>query len=238
MDENNEKNFNINSEDAKKEAEQTVKDVKETIKNVNLKDDTKVAKGFFKDFFKNPIGQLQKVSADTKNGFLKTAILILIVWLIAILLKSIFVVAERYLFGYLGSFSYFFSHIFVNILSTIKSLIAPIINILVISVLIYSFQKKKNKSFLTIASTVLVAKIPFVISAIVSLLSIIDTQVSKLTSAFSTYCGILSTVLLYFAIKYLSADEEGNSTFFWKFALIMGLFYIVRFVFTFLRIYL
>lgn len=224
MEENNEKNFNINNPNAKKESVQTDSDVKRT----------KDIKKFFEDFFKNPINQLQKVSSDTKNKFLKAAIIILTIWLVAILLYSIFDIAETYLFGYLGNFNYFFKHLFINIFSTIKKLLTPLFSILILSGLIYTFQKKNNNSFFTIILTVLVAKIPIVIATVFSLLSIIDSQISKLNSAFSSYCNIISTVLLYFAVMYLLPDEKESNTVFWKFALIMGLFYIVKFIFSFL----
>ena len=55
MEENeNKTTFNVNAEDVKKETEETVNQVKDTIKNVDLKNDSKEAKGFFFSFFKNP----------------------------------------------------------------------------------------------------------------------------------------------------------------------------------------
>lgn len=224
---------NISSEEAK----QTINEVKNTIKNVDLKSDARVAKGFFKDFFKNPIDQLKKVATDTKNNFLKTAIIILIIWLVSIFFKNVFSVANTYLFGYIGSFSYFFKHLFSNILTILKGLVAPFISVLVLSTTVYCLQKNKNKSFLSIISTILVSKIPVVVSVIASLLSIMDLQILKLTSVFSTYCDILSTILLFFGIKFLSGEEE-NSKYFEKFALIIGIFYIIKLVFSYLGIIL
>ena len=58
--EENEKNFNVNTEDLKKETSETVNQVKDAIKNVNLKNDTKEAKGFFFSFFKDPLGEMKK----------------------------------------------------------------------------------------------------------------------------------------------------------------------------------
>lgn len=233
----NNSNFNINKDDLKKETSETVNQVKDTLKNVDLKKDSKEAKGFLTSFFKDPIGELKKVTSDSANKFVKIAIIILIIWLVAILITNLFSIASHYLFGTFGSFSYFFKNLFSNILDVIKDLVAPIITVLLLSALVYGFKKNKNKSFLTIVSSVLVAKIPVVAATILNILTIFSSSFSRITSAFSGFCSILSTVLLYFAIKNLS-DEEKNDSYFWKFALIIGIFYIVKFVFSYLGIYL
>lgn len=234
---NNDAQFNVSAEDLKRETSETVNQVKETIKNVDLKKDSKEAKGFLSSFFKNPLGELKKVTSDSSNKFLKIAIIVLVIWLVAILASNIISVASRYLFSSYGSFSYFFKNLFSNLLSIIKALVAPIISVAVLSGLVYGFKKNKDKSFVSIFSGVLVAKIPVVAATVVSLLTIISSKISSITSQFSLFCNILSTVLLYFAIKNLS-DETENDAYFWKFALIMGIFYVVRFLFTFLGIYL
>lgn len=234
---NTNENSNISSEEIKQEASQTINDVKDTIKNTNLKEDTKAAKGFFTNFFKTPIETIKNAAADSKNSFLKMAIIVLAIWLVAILFKDIVSMISTYLFGYLGSFEYFFKNLFSNLLSIIKGIIAPVIFIAVISGLVYGFKKNKNKSFLNIVSTITISQIPVVIAEIISILTLIGSGISRITSAFSGFCSILSTVLLYFAIKELS-DEENENSYFWKFALIMGIFYIVKFVFSYLEIYI
>ncbi len=229
--------ININTEDLKRETSETVKQVKETFKNADLKNDSKEVKGFITSFFKDPLGELKKVTSDSGNKFFKISIIVLAIWLVAILISNVFGITSRYLFGTFGSFSYFFRHLFPNILNLVKDLIAPVITVSVLSGLVYGFKKNKNRSFLSIASSIFVAKIPVVAAVVLDLLTIINSSFSKITNAFSGFCNILSTVLLYFAIKNLS-DEEKNASYFWKFALIMGIFYIVKFVFSYLGIYL
>lgn len=235
--ENTNTSFQIHKEDLKKETADTVNQVKDTLKNTDIKRDSKEAKGFFVDFFKNPLKKLKEVANDSQNRFLKTAIIIFIIWLIVILLDNIFGIASRYLFGYLGSFSYFFKHLFSNILTIIKDLLAPVLSILILSGLVYGFKKDKKKSFLSIATSIVVANIPVVIASIVNLLTLFGTSAAKLTSPFSGFCSILSTILLYFAIKELVNEKEEDS-FFWKFALIIGIYYIAKFILSFLGIYL
>lgn len=197
----------------------------------------KTIKVFFTNFFKTPIGTLKNVAADSKNNFLKMAIIVLVIWLVTILFKNVVSMISTYLFGYLGSFEYFFKNLFSNLLSIIKNIITPVIFIAAISGLVYAFKKNKNKSFLNIVSTITTAQIPVVIAEIASILTLLSSGIAKTTSAFSGFCSILSTVLLYFAIKELS-DEENENSYFWKFALIMGIFYIIKFVFSYLGIYL
>lgn len=230
-------NLNNSAEDLKKETKQTVEQVKETIKNADLKKDAKAAKGFFSSFFKNPLGEVEKCASDKKSSFLKVAIIILLVWLVAIFISRAASVASRYLFGTYGSFSYFFKNLFSNVMTIIKELIAPVIGIAVLSGLSYGFSKNKNKSFVGTASTIVISYIPTVIASIVNLLVIFGSGITKITNYFSSFCGVLSTILLYFAIKYLSGESE-DKYYFWKFALIIGIFYVVKFVFSYLGIYL
>jgi len=234
---NEKEGFNVSSEEVKKEAKQTVNEVKDTFKNTNFKKDSEAAKGFFISFFKNPLGEIKKVATDTKPNFLKIAIIVLVLWLVIIIFSNVLGMAINYLFSSWGSFSYFFRNLFSNILELVKDFIAPIITIAVLSGLTYGFMKNKNKSFLTIVSAITIAKIPVVISSIVSIISLFGMGITKLTSTFSSFCSVISTILLYFAIKHLSNESE-NDSYFWKFALIMGIFYIVKFVFSYLGIYL
>lgn len=238
MEENENKNtFNVNAEDVKKETAETVNQVKDTIKNVNLKNDSKEAKGFFFSFFKNPLGEIKKSSSSTDNKFIKIAIIIFVVWLAVLLVSNILSMATTYLFGPLGNFAYFFQNLFHNMFLLVKTLVAPVITILVLSGLVYGFKKVKNRSFLTIASTILIAKIPIVIANIFNLLTLLNTHFVKITSTFSGFCNVLSTILLFFAIKNL-LEEDKNDSYFWKFALIMGIFYIVKFVCSCFSLYL
>lgn len=236
-DENTNNLFQVHKDNFKKETTDTVKQVKDTFKNTDIKKASKEAKGFFLDFFKSPLKKLKEVVNDSQNYFLKTAIIIFVIWLVVILLDNIFGIASRYLFGYFGSFSYFFKHLFSNILIVIKDLLAPILGILILSGLVYGFRKDRKKSFLSIVTSIVIAKIPVVIASIVNLLTLFGASAAKLTSPFSNFCSILSIILLYFAVKDL-VNEKEDDNFFWKFALIIGIYYVSKFILSFLGIYL
>ena len=66
-----EENNKINTEDLKKETKETVNKVKETIKNVDFKEDTKATKGFLKEMFSNPFEEIKKLQMEKKMFFLK-----------------------------------------------------------------------------------------------------------------------------------------------------------------------
>ena len=234
---NEQKKDDNQMENLKAETKQTVNQVKETIKNTDLKKDAKAAKGFFSSFFQNPLKEIEKCASDNKSSFLKVAIVLLLIWIVAIFIGKVASLASIYLFGTYGSFSSFFRHIFSNLFDIFKALIAPIISLAVLSGLSYGFSKSKSKSFINTVSTIVISHIPAIIANIVNLLVIFGSRILKITNCFSSFCSILSTVLLYFAVKYLSGESE-DKYYFWKFALIMGIFYIIKFVFSYLEIYL
>ena len=226
-----------NNENTKNETTETVNEVKNAVKNTDIKQASKEAKGFISSFFKDPIESLKTVTSDSGSKFFKIAIVVLVIWLVAILLLNILGIASRSLFSTYGSFSLFFKNLFGNVFDIIKELVAPVITIAILSGLVYAFKKNKAKSFLPIVNSILIAKIPVVIATVLELLTIISSSFSRITSTFSGYCNILSIVLLFFAFKNLS-DEDKKGSYFWRFALIMGIFYIIKFVFSYLGIYL
>lgn len=236
MEENeNKNNFNVNAEDIKKETTETVNQVKDAIKNADLKKDSKEAKGFFFSFFKNPLREIKNATSSTDKKFVKIAIIIFIVWLAILLASNILSIATTYLFNTFDNFAYFFQNVFHNIFNLVKTLVAPVITILVLSGLVYGFKKVKNRSFLTIVSSILIAKTPIVVANAFNLLVLVNSHFIKIASAFSGFCNILSTVLLFFTIRDL-LEEDKNDSYFWKFALIIGIFYIVKFILSYLGI--
>lgn len=239
MEENNQNNEKINTEEIKKEAVDAAKQVKETLKTTDLKKDANATKGFISNLFKNPIQEVETVANSSKNEFLKIAIIILIVWLVSVLIGEIIDVFQSY--SYVSSlytnFGTFFKNSVSNIFSIIKAVIAPILSLVVLSGIIYFMGKDKKKPFINIASSVIIAKIPVVLASVVSLLDVFGSQVYKIISPFSGFCSIISTVLLYFTIKSLYGEKEDNS-FIKTFAIIMGIFYIAKFIINFFGIYI
>lgn len=208
-----------------------------TFNNADVKREAKEATGFFSAFFKDPLGEVEKISKNPNNKYLKIAVIVLVIWLVVIFISNVLSTASIYLFGVFGSFSSFITHFFSKFWDVIKDLLAPIASIAILSALVYGFNKEKKKSFLHVASGITIAKIPVVIAEIVSLLTLISSKISTFTITFAGFCSILSTVLLFFTIKDIIGEKEGK-TFFWKFALIIGIYYAIKFVLSFIGIYI
>lgn len=240
MEENNQpNNEKINTEEIKKEAIDTAKEVKETLKNTDIKKEVNATKGFVTNFLKNPLNEINTVVKSSKNEFLKIAIVVLAVWLVATLLGQIIDIFQSYSYvsSLYSNFGTFLKNSVNNVLSVAKAVLTPLVSLVVLSGIIYVMAKDKKKPFLNIAISVMIAKIPVVLASVVSLLEIFSSQVYKIVSPFSGFCSIISTVLIYFTIKALY-QENDDTTFIKKFAIIMGIFYIVKFVISFFGLYI
>ena len=79
----------VNTEGLKNETVDTVKQVKESMKNVNVKEEAKVTKGFIGEMFKNPLGKIKEIASDASNKYFKTSIVLVIIWMVAVLLGKI-----------------------------------------------------------------------------------------------------------------------------------------------------
>ena len=75
--ENNEEKFSVDTENLKQETKDTVNQVKETIKNVNFKNDAEETKGFVKEMMSNPFEAVKRVATGEEN-VLKKCIIIMI----------------------------------------------------------------------------------------------------------------------------------------------------------------
>lgn len=217
----------IDAEAIKTEATNTVNQVKETIKKVDFKKDGMETKGFVIDMFKDPLGKIQEIVSKGTAKYLTYAIIILLIWVAAVTISK----------------CYTYSHIFkyTKIGSAIKEIIltgiAPIVSVLVMSIIIFVVNRKNKKPLTTIISATIVADLPIAIASVVSLLTIIGTKVSMITVPFAKLCNITSVILMYFALKAIFGEEK-NSNFIKKFVAIEAIYYICYVVLTLLNIYI
>lgn len=226
MGEKEEKN-KIDTENLKNETVETAKKVKETIKGTNIKEETKTTKNFIVDMFKNPLEKIKEVASDDTNKFFKTAIILVIAWVILIFVGSTY--STIYYWG--------FARVFRNILTVLKNILAPAIGILVYSIIVLILNKKNKKSLTTIISTVTITQLPLMISTLASLLTIISSNISLVTKPFASLCSTVATILGYFGFKNLFG-EEGSKTFIKKYVLIQAMYYVVYIIIGLLGIYI
>ena len=217
----------VNTEELKSEASTTVNQVKDTIKNVDIKKDSIETKGFIAELFKDPLGKIKEIVDKENNQYFKYAIIILVIWVVAELISRCFSVGPIWGLSSLGS----------SLMSVIKATIAPICSILVMSIIVLVMNSKNKKSLTTIITTVTTANIPLVIASVVSILTIFGSSISTITIPFTRLCSAVSIVLMYFTLKSIFGEEK-NSEFIKKFALVELVYYIAYIVFSLLNIYI
>lgn len=225
MEENKNEN-KINTEEIKSETVNTVNEVKETIKKVDMKKDTLETKGFIKELFSDPLGKIKSIAEDNSNKFLKNALIIVIIWMAAVLIKQIF--------GTTSLWKYYGFKQFINIILTT---ISPAVGIIAMSVIIMIVNKENKKSLTQLITCITTARLPLAIAGVVSLLTLINSSISAFTTPFSKLCNVISIILTYFVAKDIFAEKE-NSKFIKKFVIIEGIYYIAYFVLTYLGIYI
>lgn len=221
------KESNAKTEELKKEATDTVNQVKDTIKNVNIKKDSIETKGFVVEMFKNPLGKIKEIVDKDTSKYFTYGIIILAIWVVAKLISRSFSFSHIWGLSRVGS----------AILSILISGITPIVSVLVMSLIVFIMNTKNKKQLTTVITAIISASIPLVIASVVSLLTIFGTKVSTITAPFTSFCNVISTILMYFAIKAIFGTEK-NSEFIKKFILVQGIFYIVYIVLSFFEIYI
>ena len=225
MAENEEKK--VNTEELKSEASNTVNQVKDTIKNVDIKKDSIETKGFITELFKNPLEKIKEIVEKDNGQYLKYAIIILVIWTAVELIARCFTVGTIWRWSGLGT----------SLMAIIRATIAPVISVLVMSIIVLMMNKKNKKPLTTIITAVTTANIPVVAASIVSLLTIFSTSVSIITSPFTILCNTISIVLMYFALKAIFGEEK-NSDFIKKFVIVEAIYYVAYIIFSLLKIYI
>lgn len=221
------KESNAKTEELKKEATDTVNQVKDTIKNVDIKKDSIETKGFVVEMFKNPLGKIKEIVDKDTSKYFTYGIIILAIWVVARLINRSFSFSHIWGLSRVGS----------AILSILISGITPIVSVLVMSLIVFVMNTKNKKQLTTVITAIISASIPSVIASVVSILTIFGTKVSTITAPFASFCEVISTVLMYFTIKAIFGVEK-NSEFIKKFVLVQGIFYIVYIVLSFFEIYI
>ena len=226
---NKNENENIDTNEIIKETANTfneVKDqVKESFKKEELKKSAKETKNFIVGMFKNPISELKSIAEDSQNKNFKYAIILIIVWMVAILIWEI-----RDSIVYSSGF-------FKTIGSSIKALIVPILAVFITSVITMVISKKKDKSLVTFLTVISAAKLPIVIANVANLLRLISYGVENITYPFYALCEVVSAVLLFFGIKFLNNEEDDN-TYIKKFVIIEAIYCVAAVVARLLGIYI
>lgn len=226
MEEKKEK-FSVSTENLKNETVETAKKVKESMKGANIKEETKQTKGFVMEMFKNPLGKIKQVAGDTSGKYLKTAIFLIIIWIVLVLINSTYSTIRFW--GIM--------RVFNNIANVLKAILAPVCGIIVYSIIVLLMNKKNKKPLTTVISTITITQIPLILAELVSLFTIIDSKVSLITNPFETLCATIAIVLGYFGLKNLFEEEKSND-FIKKYVIIQAIYFVAYIVIGLFGIYI
>ena len=223
MDENQENNEEIKQEsDLKQETAKTFNEAKEQMKNINFKEEAQKGKGLLSKLFGKPVETIKEIVDDNKNQFYKTALIIIIAWVVLILLSKIidFIIYDYYKF---------------NVLATIKLMLSPVLKILVMAIIIHVLNKDNKQSLTKSITTVSIAKIPVVISVVLGYLTYISSNIRYVTNPITSLLSVISTVLMFFVVKEMFKEED-NEKALKVFIKVEVIYYIAAFAFSFLGI--
>lgn len=187
----------------KKEASNTVNQVKDTIKNTNIKQDSAETKKFVTEMLSKPATKLKEVVNDKKGKTLKFAIILLVIWIIVGVVNR--------MFG--GAFKE--KNSLAMLWNIFRGALVPFLTVGVMSVIVLLFSKENKKSLTTIFATITIAHVPTIFAKIICLLNYIPGEIYRLTSPIAAFCSVATVVLTYFAVKNLlnKNDDEGIKTF-------------------------
>ena len=234
MEENNTQQNQNTAEEIKEVKNEPEKKVES--QNTAPKKDYSEAKKFFPNMFKTPYNEMKKVVSKPK-AFMVITLTAFITWVVIECIDAIVGVVKSFSYSYYPNLMSYITSSFSDMFSVIKALIIPAVIVALLSFIIYLLMQNKKKHYMTIVSTIIVAKIPVIAASILSLFSYIGSEVSKITASFSSFCYVISTVLVYFAIKALYGEEDDNKaikTFF----IAMAIFYAVALVLKFFNLYI
>lgn len=201
--------------------------MEENNKVTNIKEKMKRVKEVIIDGIKNPLDKIKEVANESSAKFLKIAIILLILWVVIVFVGSFY--DTIYYWG--------FARIFKNIFKVLKTILAPVIGILIFSIIVVLLNKSNKKSLLTIITTLTFTKIPLIIASLVSLLTLISSKIGDIVQPFCDLCLIISIVLEYFGLKNLF-KEESDKVFFKKYILIQSIYIVVSLLAMLLKIYI
>lgn len=209
---NEEFKVEIDKEELKNQTKDTVNQVKETVKNINFKEDAKATKGFVLKMIQNPISTIKEVAEGKENHFS-----------IVIILLICFIVIHGVL-GLLGE-------------SLISGILSPIILVLSMTISIVLFGGKDKKNMPTIISGVTISTIPLIFAYIIGIISKILELPTEIYIDTKIVATALYAVLSYFSINVLITSEPDENKFFRKYSVIMLVSYAIVAIFEVLNLY-
>lgn len=205
--------MDIDKEELKNETKQTVNQVKDSLKDVDVGKEARETHGFIKGMCVEPFETVKSVATGEQEVFKRALILVIIHCAITFLISI---------------FGYHFGNILEKLLDLVLDTLAPIITVLVPTIMILIMNKNNKKSATTIISTLVVARIPALISSAVSLIRTIIPKIALIASPISSTLSAIAIILTFYGMKTLF--DEDKQAFLPKYAVIELVRYVVMYL--------
>ncbi len=197
------KAIEFDAQDIKNETKEAYNQVKDTFKNVDFKEEAKSAQNFVLEIFTDPFAAIKDAATGRADAFSKSIVL-MVIWIVLNGFSAI-----------LGLFKYGF-----RFMTLIRAILDPAAYICAIAVVAFLFNRDNRKSLTSIVATMVVASVPKIFGAALSVIANLVTGISIITSPFSYAFEVLSVVFAYYAFKALF-DEPEDKSFIRKFTIMI-----------------
>lgn len=216
--EENVNNFSETASQAKDELKEGAREVSDTIKNVNFKEDTVATGHFVKDMLFYPIEKVKEVANAQDGSYLKYAIIIIALYCIG---------------GFVGSLDSLFASYYTfgkKIAIILGSTISPLLYILIPAIVMMFIPAAEKKSLTKVLLPLMaICFVPTVMAKYINILPFVHS-VRLFSIPLSAICGVLydfTAILEFVAIKEIYAVNEGNKPFV-KFALVFAIAAVIQ----------
>jgi len=203
------------------ESAEAVSQIKNVVKNVNIKEETANAKGFFADMFSNPIGAIKSIP-ESGGKHLNIALVVMVIWVAASFINALFSTFFVRLFGWN------FGNFLQQIARVVTSTISPIFIVLALSAATYVFFKSRIDKFMPLVITIAIASAPQAIAAVLRIITSLIPGSFAVVGSINALLYLISIVLVYFGIKAFS--DQDDESFFKNFVLIQCMYFAARIV--------
>ena len=224
MDENQENKVEETKQEPnfKQETVNTFNEAKEEIKNINFMEGAQAGKGLLLKLWKNPIQTIKDIANDKENKHFSTALFLVAMWVMIEFADIFFYyVSNKY-----ATFSF---------LPTLKTIIAPILNVIAMTLAIYIVNNRAKTSISKVLTSVSVAYVPSIISSVVWLLYRFSTKMYTILSPVGGLLNVITLILMYNTVKeFVKKDNEESA--FKDFVKVEAVYYIIVFAISFLGI--
>lgn len=204
------------------ESAEAVSQIKNVVKNVNIKEETANAKGFFTNMFSNPIGAIRGIPASGAKH-LNIALVVMAIWVAASFINALFSTF------FIRQFGWNFANFLQRVAIVVTSTISPIFIVLALSGATYLLLKNKIDKFMPLVITIAIASAPQAVAAVLRIIVSLIPGSFVVMGSVNALLYLISIVLVYFGIKAFS-DQDDDESFFKKFVLIQCVYFAARIV--------